>query len=190
MSEALFACFAQPKPLVPAHPLISEYTFTYDANAGFSATLARFVDSTGTEVGFPEDFVKLPDGRIVLSDAVLGSLWVIQPDGTYTPGIVPKTFDPADAIPQMAICPTMPLVTVNGVPFLFSGSTIPGIEAVAVRNGTVYFHSSCARGLFKFPLSILSGCSSCPISRSARPSRTTRSPRTASTCRSSSRRCA
>ena len=146
----------QPKPLVLAHPLISEYTFTYDASAGFSATLARFVDSTGTSVGFPEDFVKLPDGRILLTDAVLGSLWVIQPDGTYTPGIVPKTFDPPDAIPQMAICPTMPEVMVNGVPFLFSGSTIPGIEAVAVRNGTVYFHSSCARGLFKFPLSILS----------------------------------
>jgi hypothetical protein len=146
----------QPKPLVLAHPLFSEYTFTYDANAGFSATLARFVDSTGTSVGFPEDFVKLPDGRTLLTDAVLGSLWVIQPDGTYTPGIVPKTFDPADAIPQMAICPTMPQVTVNGVPFLFSGSTIPGIEAVAVRNGTVYFHSSCARGLFKFPLAILS----------------------------------
>jgi hypothetical protein len=146
----------QPKPLVPAHPLISEYTYTFDPVAGFSATLARFVDSTGTEVGFPEDFVKLPDGRILLSDAVLGSLWVIQPDGTYTPGIVPKTFDPADAIPQMMICPTMPEVTVNGVLFLFSGSTIPGIEAVAVRNGTVYFHSSCARGLFKFPLAILS----------------------------------
>jgi hypothetical protein len=146
----------QPKPLVLAHPLISEYTFTYDASAGFSATLARFVDSTGTSVGFPEDFVKLPDGRILLTDAVLGSLWVIKPDGTYAPGIVPRTFDPTDAIPQMAICPTMPQVTVNGVPFLFSGSTIPGIEAVAVRNGIVYFHSSCARGLFKFPLSILS----------------------------------
>ena len=146
----------QPKPLVPAHPLLSEYTYTFDPVAGFSATLARFVDSTGTLVGFPEDFVKLPDGRILLSDAVLGSIWVIQPDGTYTPGIVPKTFDPGDAIPQMAICPTMPEVTVNGVPFLFSGSTIPGIEAIAVRGGWVYFHSSCARGLFKFPLAILS----------------------------------
>jgi hypothetical protein len=146
----------QPKPLVPAHPLISEYTYTFSAAAGFSATLARFVDSTGTLVGFPEDFVKLDDGRILLSDAVLGSIWVIQPDGTYTPGIVPKTFDPQDAIPQMVFCPTMPEVTVNGVPFLFTGSTIPGIEAIAVRNGWVYFHSSCARGLFKFPLAILS----------------------------------
>jgi hypothetical protein len=47
----------QPKPFVPAHPLVSEYTYTYSPNAGFSASLARFVDSTGTEVGFPEDFV-------------------------------------------------------------------------------------------------------------------------------------
>jgi hypothetical protein len=156
----------QPKPLVPAHPLLSEYTYTFDPVAGFSATLARFVDSTGTLVGFPEDFVKLPDGRILLSDAVLGSIWVIQPDGTYTPGIVPKTFDPGDAIPQMAICPTMPEVTVNGVPFLFSGSTIPGIEAIAVRGGWAYFHSSCARGLFKFPLAILSD-SRAPYQRAA-----------------------
>jgi hypothetical protein len=146
----------QPVPFVPAHPLISEYTYTYSPNAGFSATLARFVDSTGTEVGFPEDFVKLADGRILLTDAILGSIWVIQPDGTYTPGIVPQTFNPQDAIPQLVVCPTMPEVTVNGVPFLFSGSTIPGIEAIAVRNGSAFFHSSCARGLFTFPISILS----------------------------------
>ena len=145
----------QPKPLVLAHPLISEYSYSFSVATGFSATLTRFVDSTGTSVGFPEDFVQLDDGRILLTDAVLGSLWVIKPDGTYTPGIVPKTFDPADGIPSMALCPTMPEVTVNGYPFLFSGSTNPGIEAVAVRNGTVYFSSACARGVYAFPLAIL-----------------------------------
>ncbi len=146
----------QPKPFVPAHPLISEYTYSVSSTGGFSASLSRFVDSTGTVIGFPEDFVQLPDGRILLTDAVLGSIWVIQPNGTYTPGIVPKTSDPADGIPSMALCPTMSQVTVNGYPFLFSGSTIPGIEAIAVRNGTVYFSSSCARGVYSFPLSILS----------------------------------
>jgi hypothetical protein len=50
----------------------------------------------------------------------------------------------------------MPEVTVNGVPFLFSGSTNPGVEGIAVRNGTVYFSSPCARGLYAFPASVLS----------------------------------
>jgi hypothetical protein len=145
----------QPKPFVPAHPLVSEYTYSFKVTSGFSASLARFIDSTGTLVGFPEDFVRLDDGRLLLTDAVLGSIWVIRTDGTYVPGIVPKTFDPADGIPSMELCPTMPEVTVNGYPFLFSGSTIPGIEAIAVRNGTVYFSSSCARGVYSFPLAIL-----------------------------------
>ena len=146
----------QPKPFVPSHPYISEYTYTYDPVAGFSATLARFVDSSGTEFGFPEDFVKLDDGRILLTDAILGALWVIQPDGTFTPGIVPKSSASQDQIPQMMLCPTMAETTVNGVPFLFSGSTDPGIEAIAVRSGWGYFASPCARGLFKFPIAILS----------------------------------
>jgi hypothetical protein len=146
----------QPKPFAPVHPFYYEYTYTFTPSSGFSATLARFVDSGSIEVGFPEDFVKLPDGRVLMSDAVLGSVWIIQTDGTFAPGIVPKTFNTSDAIPQMVFCPTMPEVTVNGVPFLFSGSTNPGIEAIAVRNGTAFFHSPCARGLFKFPISILS----------------------------------
>ena len=145
----------QPKPLVLAHPLISEYSYSFSVTSGFSANLTRFVDSTGTDVGFPEDFVQLDDGRLLLTDAVLGSIWVIQTDGTYKPGIVPKTFDPADGIPSMELCPTMPEVTVNGYPFLFSGSTNPGVEAIAVRNGTVYFSSPCARGVYSFPLAIL-----------------------------------
>ncbi|HEX4339817.1 MAG TPA: hypothetical protein VH062_28115 [Polyangiaceae bacterium] len=145
----------QPKPFVPAHPFLYEYTYNLSPKTGLSASLTRFVDSTGTLVGFPEDFTKLDDGRILLTDAVLGSIWVIGKDGTYRPGIVPKTFDVADAIPQLMLCPTMPLVQVNGMPFLFSGSTIPGVEAIAVRNGTVYFFSSCARGVYSFPLAIL-----------------------------------
>jgi hypothetical protein len=145
----------QPVPFVPAHPFIYEYSYSVTPHAGFSATMTRFVDSEGTVVGFPEDFVHLDDGRLLLTDAVLGSIWVIERDGTYRPGIVPKTSDPADGIPSMMLCPTMPLVTVNGVPFLFSGSTIPGVTAITVRRGTVYFSSACGRGVYAFPLAIL-----------------------------------
>jgi hypothetical protein len=32
-------------------------------------------------IGFSEDFILLEDGRYLLSDAVLGSVWVAQLDG-------------------------------------------------------------------------------------------------------------
>ena len=84
-------------------------------------------------VGFPEDFVRLDDGRYLLSDAVLGSIWIVEPYGTIAPGIVPKSFNPEDLIPTLAFCPTMPEITVNGYPFLFTGSTLPGVSPLAVR---------------------------------------------------------
>lgn len=144
----------QPDPPVLANPTIYEYA--YSTSGGFSAQLVRTIRFTGVPVGFAEDFVLLPDGRYLLSDAILGSVWVVQPDGTVTPGIVPKTFEPADFIPRLALCPTMPKVTVNGVPFLFSGSTLPGVSPLAVRDGNVYYYSPCARGIYSFPLSVLS----------------------------------
>jgi len=145
----------EPIPFVPAHPFIYEYSYRVTSSGGLDATMTRLVDSEGTVVGFPEDFVRLDDGRILLTDAVLGSIWVIERDGTYRPGIVPKTDAPADQIPSMKLCPTMPLVYVNGVPFLFSSSTIPGVTGITARRGTVYFSSACGRGVYSFPLAIL-----------------------------------
>jgi hypothetical protein len=146
----------QPAPFMPATPRIYEYDYTYSKNAGFSATLSRTVSFDTAFIGFSEDFVRLDDGRYLISDAVLGSIWIAEPDGTVLPGIIPKTFDPSDFIPTLALCPTMPEVTVNGYPFLFTGSTLPGISPLAVREGTVYYYSPCARGIYAFPLSILS----------------------------------
>ncbi len=146
----------QPQPFVPANPVIYEYTYSFSPLQGFSAALVRTISFASVLVGFPEDFVRLDDGRYLLSDAVLGSIWIAEPDGTIVPGIVPKSFDPQDFIPTLALCPTMPKITVNGYPFLFTGSTIPGVSPMAVRNGTVYYYSPCARGIYSFPLSILS----------------------------------
>lgn len=146
----------RPQPFVPANPVIYEYTYSFSPLQGFSASLVRTISFASVLVGFPEDFVRLEDGQYLLSDAVLGSIWVAQPDGTITPGIVPQSFAPQDLIPTLAFCPTMPEVTVNGIPFLFTGSTIPGVSPMAVRNGIVYYYSPCARGIYSFPLSILS----------------------------------
>jgi hypothetical protein len=146
----------QPQPFVPSNPSIYEYKYSFDWFHGFSAQLVRNVSFASVLVGFPEDFVRLDDGRYLLSDSVLGSVWVVEPDGTIVPGIVPKSFDPQDFIPALAFCPTMPEITVNGYPFLFTGSTLPGISPLAVRDGNVYYYSPCARGIYAFPVSILS----------------------------------
>lgn len=146
----------RPQPFVPANPVIYEYTYSFSLLQGFSASLARTISFANVLVGFPEDFARLDDDRYLLSDAVLGSIWIAEPDGTIVPGIVPKSFDPQDFIPTLAFCPTMPEITVNGYPFLFTGSTIPGVSPMAVRNRTVYYYSPCARGIYSFPLSILS----------------------------------
>jgi len=146
----------QPQPFVPANPNIYEYAYSFSPEHGFSASLVRTVNFASVLVGFPEDFVRLDDGRYLLSDAVLGSIWVVNPDGKVVPGIVPKSFNPQDFIPTLALCTTMPEITVNGYPFLFTGSTLPGVSPLAVRDSTVYYYSPCARGLYAFPLAILS----------------------------------
>jgi hypothetical protein len=146
----------QPSPFVPTTPRIYEYEYTLSHQAGFSATLVRTVSFDAAFIGFAEDFVRLDDGRYLLSDAVLGSVWIAEPNGAIVPGIVPKTFNAADLLPLLALCPTMPQITVNGYPFLFTGSTLPGISPLAVRGGTVYYYSPCARGIYAFPLSVLS----------------------------------
>src|SRR5580704_14113744 len=72
----------QLKPFVPAQPVIYEYTYTSDPISGFSASLARLVSFADELIGFPEDFVRLADGRELLTDSVLGSIWVVETDGT------------------------------------------------------------------------------------------------------------
>jgi hypothetical protein len=146
----------RPQPFMPANPVIYEYAYSFSPLQGFSASLVRTISFASVLVGFPEDFVRLDDGRYLLSDAVLGSIWIAEPDGTIVPGIVPQSFVLADLIPTLAFCQTMPEITVNGYPFLFTGSTIPGVSPMAVRNDTVYYYSPCARGIYSFPLAILS----------------------------------
>lgn len=147
--------FPSPQPLIPASPTIYEYTYTSNGRS-VNATLTRSVPFSSQLVGFAEDIVLLNDGRYLLADAVLGSIWIANTDGSIVPGIVPKTFAPADAIPQLYFCPTMPTVQVGGVPFLFGGSTIPGISTITERDGIVYFASACKGAVYKVPLASLS----------------------------------
>lgn len=144
-----------PDPFVPASPRLHEFDFTYGTADGLSATLVRTVDFAAVPVAFAEDFARLEDGTYLLSDAIYGAIWVARPDGSIQPGIVPEAFDFTAPIPVLAMCPTMPLIEVAGVPFLFSGSTLPGVSPLAVRDGLLYFYSPCAEGLYAVPVASL-----------------------------------
>ena len=141
-------------PLVPANPTIYEYTYTSNGHS-VSATLTRSIPFSTAVIGFAEDIVLLSDGRYLLADARLGAIWIANTNGTISPGIVPKSLDPADAIPQLYFCPTMPTVEVGGVPFLFTDGSVPGISTIAERNGVVYFANACSGAVYKVPLASL-----------------------------------
>lgn len=147
--------FPSPKPFIPANPTIYEYRFKFKKGV-FSATLTRTVGFSNALIGFAEDAIQLDDGRYVVDDAVLGSIWIANTDGTVVPGIVPKTFEPADAIPEMYYCDTMPQITVGGLPFLFSASTVPGITSMAQIKDTLYFSGSCSGAVYSVPIKSLS----------------------------------
>jgi hypothetical protein len=152
---AVLDCGGFPSPgTIDAEPSIYEYEYSYSGGT-FSASLARTVSFAGTRIGFAEEFVYLGSGEYLVPDAVYGALYRVAADGTIHSGIAPKSFDTADAIPSMVYCNTMPQVTVGGLPFLFTDSTIPGIAGIAVRSGTIYFYSSCSAGLYRFPYASL-----------------------------------
>ena len=161
-AQAEFPCPAGPDPsgVAGAAPFLYEYKYSLTGGM-FQATLSRtisFASFPGITYGFAEDFVRLPDGGYLVSDAIYGAIWRVAPDGTIEPGIIPKTYAPDDQIPQMAFWNCQgnePLVKVAGLPFEFSGNSQPGVSPVAQRDGTVYFYTPCTGALYKFPLASL-----------------------------------
>lgn len=152
---AVLDCGGFPAPgKTDAEPTIYEYDYAIEGDR-FTATLSRTIHFTGAHIGFAEELVRLEDGGYLVPDAVYGAIWRVTADGQVVPGIGPKSSAPADAIPSMVFCPTMAKTTVGGLPFLFTDSTIPGVAGIAVRDGTVYFYSSCAASLYRVPLASL-----------------------------------
>ena len=144
--------FPSPMPFVPANPRIYEYEYDYDFIRGLTAKLKRTISFENELIGFAEDIAPIGHGRYVLSDAALGALWVVESDGKVRPGVAPKGLAPEDALFPLALCSSMPEIFVSGLPFLFSGSALPGVAALAANNGQLYFYSPCGRGLYSIPL--------------------------------------
>jgi hypothetical protein len=96
------------------------------------------------------------DGRCVVSDSALGALWVIRQDGVIVPGIVPASFAPEDALPDLAPGFFFPTVdSVGGVPFELPGNFAPGVGSMTSDGTHLYFGSTFRGGLRRVPLAVL-----------------------------------
>lgn len=134
-------------------PVVYDYSYS-DRKGKFKAKLARTVDFAGLPLAFAEDVEVLPNGEYVVSESVIGALWLIGRDGKIRPGLVPD--DPAAPLPGLGGCPFLGSGhTVGGLPFAAPGSFAPGAGSLAVRGDELYLSSTCAGGVQKLKLSTL-----------------------------------
>ncbi|MBE2319858.1 hypothetical protein DVA67_028090 [Solirubrobacter sp. CPCC 204708] len=146
-------------------PVVYDYTYS-DRKGRFSAKLTRTVDFAGLPLAFAEDLEVLPNGEYVVSESVLGGLWLIGRDGQIRPGLVPP--DQGTPLPGLAGCPFLGSgQTVGGLPFAAPGSFAPGAGSLAVRGDELYLSSTCAGGVQKLKLSTLRDSSRPAIERVA-----------------------
>jgi hypothetical protein len=147
-----------PSPTQPAVPVIYDYEYSYKPlKRRFEAELVRTVSFAGLPLVFSEDVEVLPDGRYVVSESVIGALWIVHPDGSVAPGIFPASPAPDDAVPGLGACP-YPAgleLEVGGVPYTPMGEFMPGVGSLAARDGWLYFGNSCLGGVRRVPISSL-----------------------------------
>ena len=141
-----------PDPAAPAIPRIYDYDYTWNrVTHQFTATLVRTVTFAGQPVVFAEDIEVASDGTYYMSDSVIGSIWVVHPNGGIVPGIFPA---PGMVIPAVGPCKFTP-ITIDGIPFTLGGNFAPGVGKLAVRGDQLYFTSTCLGGLQRVPRAAL-----------------------------------
>lgn len=150
-----------PNPVTPSIPRIDDFDYEYDPRThDFSALLTRSVKLAGLPIVFAEDIEVLGDGTYVMSESVIGALWLIRPDGTVAPAIFPSNpFAPLEALGG---CPVAPF-EIGGVPF--APGFAPGVGSLAVRQGQLYFGSSCKGGIYRVPVAALTDPARSPEER-------------------------
>jgi hypothetical protein len=157
-----------PNPGSPTVPRVYDYAYRLNRRShAFEAELVRAVRFDGIPVGFPEDLEVLGDGSYVMSDSILGSLWIVEPNGAIVPAIVPDGFDPSQALPELGLCFASGPVEVDGIPFALTGNVAPGVGSLAADGRFLYFANSCRGGIYRVPLASLRDGSRRPAERAA-----------------------
>lgn len=154
-----------PNPFIPSIARLYEYDYSRNRRTrDFEATLVRTISFEGLPLVFAEDFEWLPGGGYVVSESVIGGLWVVSAGGIITPGLLPDSFAPGAGIPAIGPCAFVP-VTIGGIPFSTGGNFAPGIGSLVHRDGQLYFGSTCRGGIARIPLASLGDMTRSPQQR-------------------------
>ncbi len=132
-------------------PAVYDYRYRGDRR-GFRAELARTVDFSGRPLAFAEDVEVLPNGEYVVSESVIGGLWLVGRDGAVRPGIVPD--DPSAPLPKLGGC-ALARGMVGDLPFAGPDDYAPGAGSLTVRGGDLYLSSTCQGGVQKLRIRTL-----------------------------------
>jgi hypothetical protein len=157
-----------PSPTTPSIARVYDYNYHYNSvTRVFTATVVRTVRFDGLPVVFAEDLETLSDGTYVLAESILGGLWLIRPNGTIVPGVVPDSFAPGGGIPQLGPCAFGATVTADGIPFASGGDFGPGVGSVAQRGSSLYFSGTCQGAVYRIPIASLNDPTRTPQQRAA-----------------------
>jgi hypothetical protein len=156
-----------PNPGTLTIPRVYDYDYAWDHAAHrVNFTLVRAVRFDGLPVGFTEDVEVLDDGRYVVSDSILGSIWVVGQDGAISPGMTSDT--PGQILPALGMCITdLPTPSAGGIPFALVGNVAPGVGSMGTDGSHLYFGDSCRGGIYRVPIASLADSSRSPAARSA-----------------------
>ncbi len=84
-----------PNPTVPAIARVYDYNYEWNPlTRTFTAWLTRTVSLAGLPVVFAEEVEITESGLYIVAESVIGALWVIRPDGSVAPGVVPSPARP------------------------------------------------------------------------------------------------
>lgn len=153
-----------PSPVTPSVSRVYDYRYQY-RHGHFEAALERTVSFEGLPLVFGQDVEVLPDGSYVVSESIVGGLWLVRPDGVVEPGIVP-------ANPLVEVIPELgpgffPGAVVDGILYKLPADVAPGVVALAARDGVLYFSNTCRGGIQRVPVATLSDPSRTPAERAA-----------------------
>ena len=151
-----------PSPTTPAVPRVYDYSVSYNPHTlKLQATLTRIVRFDGFPLVFAEDVEVASNGHYIVSESIVGALWVIKPDGSIAPGLFPSDGRPIETLAPCAFTPT----TVGGLPFTTAGNFAPGVVGLAERGGQLYFSTTCHGGVYRVPMASLTDTTRSPAAR-------------------------